>query len=72
MMGGTTMENRYFVREWYGKYIVCKASPGSVKTWHIRSIRNGNIAWTSDPTYARSYCYTTAMRYLKDLRRGYM
>jgi len=62
------MANSYSLMDRYGKYTVQKSTPDSVRKWYIRSIYRGEITWTSDSTYSKSWNMETAMRYLRNLR----
>lgn len=58
----------YSLQDWYGKYIVVKSTPDSVRKGYLRDVRNGSTVWYFDPLYARAYSFKTAMRHLRNLR----
>lgn len=63
------MEN-YSIRPWFTKYIIEKTSPDTAKTFYLSGIRSAGAIWYSDPLYARSFSYATAMRHLKKLQEN--
>lgn len=61
--------NSYSIHDWFGKSLVCRSSPDSVKKWYIHHIsRSGGVTWVSDPLYAKPYSRATALRHLRSLR----
>lgn len=58
----------YHLMQWYGKWIVVKSFPLSVRKWYLKGVRNGCEKWCCDPLYAQAYSEKTAHRHLRNLR----